>query len=155
MVQSAISMKFKIDGILQDCDGGVDSLLAKGKGATAAKHGAQSNAGASYAIRGQANPDVVLTFNLHADSLNTKTYVFNTERGFNIAELKLFTGSSYTRYYPYTSKSDSLVLKITRYANATIDGTFSGRLSLFDQAYTYNSINITEGEFKNLPVTYY
>ena len=148
-------MKFKIDGVLQDCTGSFDSLVSKGKGVTARKEGLPFDPGKIYDIMGQANSNSVLTFRLYTDSLQVKEYIFKTELGYNIVELKGFDGRSYKRFYPYRAKGDSIILNITRYSDKTIDGNFSGRLSQFDQAYTYQTVTITEGEFKNVPLFYY
>ena len=150
-----VYMKYKLDGVLQDYTGDVGSLVSTGTGVTASKDPVPNSSNKVYMLWGQKSSEHVLTFNFPTDSLQVGQYKFDHQIGFqSMCELKIVNSSVTHRYTLRFDRGDVMTTNITRYSNGSIDGTFSGRLTYYDFI-TYTSVNITEGEFKNVPIYYH
>lgn len=138
------TLQYKVDGVLQQYSGEVNSTDPQG--IIAVKHLKGSMfSDTYYQLTAQKGVSNLLSFSIGTDSLQTGTY-----KGEPLLTFILVSGNEYT----ILDSTQIFDIVITKNRTGIIDGNFSGRLYWYNDPNIPNSVSVTEGEFKNVKVTY-
>ncbi len=153
---STTYVKYKINGQEVRMNGEITTITGDSEGAQCIKQAASPDNGFPsplYAIQGQKGNGKLISLVMVTDSLQTETYNTNDTTTRRLTFIKQESLS----YFNGFRAADNIVVRISRHSNGTIDGTFSGTLAnakVVNGTTTYTDGQVTEGEFRNIPVRY-
>lgn len=138
------TLQYKVDGVLQQYSG--QSNSTDPQSIIAVKHLNGTIFGDTYyQVTAQKGVNNLLSFSIGTDSLRTGTY-----KGKPLLTFILVGGNEYT----ILDSTQIFDIVITKNRTGIIDGNFSGRLYWYTDPNIPNSVSVTEGEFKNVKITY-
>jgi hypothetical protein len=145
-------IRYQLNNYPIEINGGYSSFSTKGVGVFGRKLATLPNGPATrYTIFGQLSTKVAINMVVVTDSLKLGSYTTGTSTdGTTFARLDSIQ-------YAGNRAEDVLHLTITRNSSGTVDGTFSGKLSLAGTAGgspTFTDGVITNGVFQNVAINY-
>lgn len=139
-------IRYQVNNFPYEINGGYNSFSNTGVGVYCKKQLKSASVPSTrYTILGQLSPKRSINLIIITDSLKSSSYVITA------------TANADTIQYSGNRTEDILNLNITRNANGTIEGTFSGKLSnsrIINGSATYIEGIISNGFFQNVGINY-